>query len=65
MTNHARRGSEEARERLLAAGWEAQVRGALLVWRRPSGRGGWYSQEVALELLEFLEEEKKWGEGKQ
>ncbi len=56
-----RRGSEEARERLLAAGWEPQVRGGLLVWRKPGGRGSWYSQEVALELLEFLEEEKKQG----
>ncbi len=58
-----RRGSEEARERLLAAGWEPQVRGGLLVWRRPGGRGGWYSQEVALELLEFLDEEKRPEEG--
>jgi hypothetical protein len=31
----------------------------LLIWRRPDGRGSWYSQEVALELLEFLEEEKR------
>ena len=60
---NARRGLEEARERLLAAGWEAQVRGELLVWRRPGGRGSWYSQEVALELLEFLEEGEKQGEG--
>ena len=56
-----RRGSEEARERLFAAGWEPRIRDGLLVWRRPGGRGSWYSQEVALELLEFLEEEKQQG----
>ncbi len=58
-----RRGCEEARERLLAAGWEPRIRGGILVWRKPGGRGSWYSQEVALELLEFLAEEKKQGEG--
>jgi hypothetical protein len=52
------RSSEEERERLLEAGWEMTVRGGLIVWRRPSGRGNWYSQRVATELLEFLEEEK-------
>jgi hypothetical protein len=54
-----RTGSEEARERLLEAGWEWELREVLLIWRRPDGRGSWYSQEVALELLEFLEEEKR------
>jgi hypothetical protein len=54
-----RTGSEEARERLLEAGWEWELREGLLIWRRPDGRGSWYSQEVALELLEFLEEEKR------
>ena len=63
MTNDARRGSEEARERLLSAGWEPRIRAGLLVWRKPGGRGSWYSQEVELELLEFLDEEKKQGEG--
>ena len=53
-----RTGSKEARERLLEAGWEWELREGLLIWRRPDGRGSWYSQEVALELLEFLEEEK-------
>lgn len=52
-----RASSEEARERLLEAEWEWELRGGLLVWRRPSGRGSWYSQDVAIELLEFLEEE--------
>ena len=54
-----RTSSEEARERLLGAGWEWELREGLLIWRRPDGRGSWYSQEVALELLEFLEEEKR------
>jgi hypothetical protein len=51
--------SEEARDRLLEAGWEWELRGGLIVWRRPDGRGSWYSLEVAIELLEFLEEEKR------
>jgi hypothetical protein len=54
-----RPSSAEARERLLEAGWEWEMRGGLVVWRKPGGRGSWYSQEVALELLEFLEEEKR------
>ena len=54
-----RTGSEEARERLLEAGWEGELREGLLIWRRPDGRGSWYSQEVALELQEFLDEEKR------
>jgi hypothetical protein len=62
VKDDARRGSEEARERLLAAGWEPRIRAGLLVWRKPGGRGSWYSQEVALELLEFLAEEEKQGE---
>lgn len=53
-----RRSSEEERERLLEAGWESSLRGGLLVWRRPGERGSWYSQRVAMELLEFLEEEQ-------
>jgi hypothetical protein len=63
VTNDARRGSEEARERLIAAGWEPCIRAGLLVWRKPGGRGSWYSQEVALELLEFLDEEEKQRKG--
>jgi hypothetical protein len=43
--------------RLIEAGWESRLRGGLIVWRRPAG-GSWYSQRVAMELLEFLEEEK-------
>ncbi len=50
--------SEEERTKLLEAGWETRLRGGLIVWRRPDGRGSWYSQRVAVELLEFLEEEK-------
>ncbi len=59
------RNSEEARERLLAAGWESEVRGGLILWRKPGGRGSWYSERVALEILEFLEEEQSAEEGKQ
>jgi hypothetical protein len=55
--------SEEERERLLEAGWETRLRGGLIVWRRPGGRGSWYSQRVAVELLEFLEEAKDEEEG--
>jgi hypothetical protein len=51
------KSSEEDRKRLLEAGWESELRGGLVVWRRPDGRGSWYAQHVALELLEFLEEE--------
>ncbi len=58
-----RTSSEEARDRLLQAGWEWELREGLLIWRRPDGRGSWYSQEVALELLEFLEEEKRKKDG--
>jgi hypothetical protein len=54
-----RTSSEEARERLLEAGWEWELREGLLIWCRSDGCGSWYSQEVALELLEFLEEEKR------
>jgi hypothetical protein len=48
----ARRNSEEARRRLLEAGWETSMRGGLVDWRRPDGSGSWYSQEVAIEILE-------------
>jgi hypothetical protein len=57
----ARRSSEEARRRLLGAGWEARMRGGLVVWRRPDGRGSWYSQEVAAEILEAANEELREG----
>jgi hypothetical protein len=50
-----RRASEEARRRLFGAGWETRMRGGLVVWRRPDGRGSWYSQEVAFEILEAEE----------
>ena len=52
-----RRSSEEARRRLLGAGWEARMRGGLVVWRQPDGHGSWYSQEVATEILEAANEE--------
>ena len=45
------------RRRLLAAGWQPQVERGLLLWQRSDGRGGWYSQEVALEILEAVEDE--------
>jgi hypothetical protein len=57
------RSREEERERLLEAGWESRLRGGLVVWRKPGGRGSWYSQEVAIELLEFLEKEKDGKDG--
>ena len=53
------RSREEERERLLETGWEAKVRGGLVVWQCPDKRGSWCSQEVAMEPLEFLEEENK------
>jgi hypothetical protein len=60
----SKKSSEEERERLLAAGWESRLRGGLIVWRRPGG-GSWYSQRVAMELFEFLEEEKDGKDGSQ
>jgi hypothetical protein len=56
-----RRNSEEARRSLLGAGWEARTRGSLVAWRRPDGSGSWYSQEVALEILEAANEELREG----
>jgi len=56
------RSFEEERTRLLEAGWESRLRGGLIVWRKPGG-GSWYSQRVAIELLEFLEEEKNGNDG--
>jgi hypothetical protein len=55
--------SEEERTMLFNAGWEMQVRGGLIVWCRPGGRGNWYSQRVAVELLQFLAEEKDGKDG--
>ena len=55
---NSRQSSEDARERLLAAGWESEVRAGLVLWRKPGGQGSWYSESVALEILKFLEEEK-------
>jgi hypothetical protein len=52
------KSSEVERERLLEAEWESRLRGGLVVWRRPGGRGSWYPQRVAVELQEFLVEEK-------
>jgi hypothetical protein len=54
------------RKRLLAAGWQPQVgSGLLLLWQRSDGRSGWYSQEVAVEILEALEDEaSRDGEGR-
>lgn len=51
------RGYEEDRRRLLEAGWETKLRGGLIVWHRPDGRGSWYTQEAALEILEAMEGE--------
>jgi hypothetical protein len=44
---------------LLKAGWEWKLRGGLIVWRRPDGRGSWYSQAVALEVLAAMEGERE------
>jgi len=49
------------RKRLLAAGWQPQVgSGLLLLWQRSDGRSGWYSQEVAVQILEALADEVSW-----
>jgi hypothetical protein len=42
---------------LLEAGWEYRLQAGLVAWRKPGG-GSWYSQRVAMDILEFLEEEK-------
>jgi hypothetical protein len=52
------RSREEDRKRLLEAGWESRLHGGLIVWRRPDKRGSWYSQEVAVEIMETMEEEE-------
>jgi hypothetical protein len=57
MTNAKERKAD--RQRLLEAGWELELRGGLIAWRRPNGRGSWYSQEVAMEILEALEEKEE------
>jgi hypothetical protein len=54
----SKNSSEEERMMLLEAGWEARLQGGLVTWRRPGGRGSWCSKSVAIELLEFLEEEQ-------
>jgi hypothetical protein len=59
------RSSEEDRKRLLDAGWESKLRGGLIVWHRPDRRGSWYSQDVAVEILEALEEEEDHRESRQ
>jgi hypothetical protein len=56
-----RRDSEEV-SRLLGAGWEAIMRGGLVVWRRPDRSGSWYSQEVAFEILEATNEDGRDGQ---
>jgi hypothetical protein len=56
------RSREEDRKRLLKAGWESRLRGRLTVWRRPDApRGSWYSQEVAMEILEAEEQDHRDG----
>ena len=57
-----KKSSEEERTKLLEAGWESRLWGGLIVWRKPGG-GSCYSQRVAMELLEFLEEEKDGKDG--
>jgi hypothetical protein len=50
---------QEDRRRLLAAGWKAQLRGGIVVWHRPDGRGSWYTQDAAIEILEAMKEEEE------
>jgi hypothetical protein len=59
------RSKEEDRKRLLEAGWEWKVRGGLVVWHRPDRSGSWYSQDVAIQILEALEEEEDHRKGEQ
>ena len=61
----SKKSLEEERERLLEAGWESTLRGGQLVWRRPGDwkRWFWCSQEVAIGLLELMEEEKNGKDG--
>ena len=54
---------EEGRRRLLEAGWEARLRAGLIVWRKPGGRGSWYTQDVAMEILKAVEQEGEEGDG--
>jgi len=49
---------EDRRRRLLAAGWKSRLRGGLIVWQRPDGRGSWYTQDVAMQVLEAMEGEE-------
>lgn len=42
---------EEARRRLLAAGWRPEERGAAVVWQNPK-TGFWYPEDVAVALIE-------------
>jgi hypothetical protein len=53
------RSSEEDRKRLLEAGWESRLQGGLIVWRRPDRHGSWYSQDVAIEILEAIKEQEQ------
>jgi hypothetical protein len=46
---------EEGRRRLLVAGWESKLRGGIVVWHRPDGRGSWYTEDGAIEILEAME----------
>jgi hypothetical protein len=48
---------EGDRKRLLEAGWESKLRGGIVVWHRPDGRGSWYTEDVAIEILEAMEED--------
>jgi hypothetical protein len=61
----SKKSSDEERTRLLEAGWEATLRGGVLVWRRPGEweRWFWCSQEVAIGILEMMEEEKDGKDG--
>jgi hypothetical protein len=54
---------EEGRRRLLVAGWESKLRGGLVVWHRPDGRGSWYTEDVAIDVLKAMEEEGADGDG--
>lgn len=46
---HLGAAREDPTARLREAGWEPKVRCGKRIWRDPTG-GGWYSEEMALEM---------------
>ena len=60
---HGGVGYEGDRRRLLEAGWESKLRGGIVVWHRPDGRGSWYTEDVAIDVLKAMKEEGVDGDG--